>query len=150
MTTRWTAGTRVTIRKIKQTGVVTEELGEGRYRVAVGSLHLTCRGEELVAAEPKKKNPNDPTPYHHTLAQNRRDKVPQEVDLHGMTADEATRAVDSLIDRAVLAGTREIRIVHGLGSGRLQHAIHAYLSSCGAVKNFRISDWNPGVTVVYL
>ena len=67
-----------------------------------------------------------------------------------MNVEDATRAVDAYIDRAVLAEMHEVQIVHGLGTGRVQQAVHAYLAKCGAVRHFKVSEWNPGATVVYL
>lgn len=60
----------------------------------------------------------------------------------GLTVEEALPKVDKLIDQALLHGLEKICIIHGVGSGRLRNAIHQYLSGHRAVKNF-----SPGETI---
>lgn len=150
MTSKWQPGQRVAVLNLKKEGVIVEAISKKRYRVAIGSINIVCEEHQLGPASPKGKDPNEVTQYHRSLAIGRRDAIPKELDLHGFTADDARRAVESLVDRAVMAGTHELRVVHGLGSGRVQNAIHEFLSTCGAVRHFKISEWNAGITVIYL
>jgi DNA mismatch repair protein MutS2 len=43
-----------------------------------------------------------------------------ELDLRGYRAEEGWEALDRLIDRAIPAGTAEIGVIHGFGTGRLR------------------------------
>lgn len=59
-----------------------------------------------------------------------------QINVIGLTIEEALPKVDKLIDQALLHGLEKISIIHGVGSGRLRSAIHQYLSEHRAVKNF--------------
>lgn len=50
-----------------------------------------------------------------------------ELDLHGLSIDEAIRVLDKWIDQALLAGHRYLRIIHGKGKGLLRQEVLAYL-----------------------
>jgi dsDNA-specific endonuclease/ATPase MutS2 len=64
--------------------------------------------------------------------------APKSIDLHGMSADNAIRAVEQHLNRVILNGT-----------GRVRSAVHNLLSSLGVVRAFRLNDENPGETDVY-
>jgi dsDNA-specific endonuclease/ATPase MutS2 len=53
--------------------------------------------------------------------------IPPELDLRGLTADEAWDRVDRLIDRALPVGLDRVTIVHGMGPGRLREKLLARL-----------------------
>ena len=46
----------------------------------------------------------------------------------GLTVDEALPLVDKALDKAILAGRNRIRVVHGVGTGRLRQAVRGYLT----------------------
>jgi DNA mismatch repair protein MutS2 len=61
--------------------------------------------------------------------------------------------VDKLLDEAALAERREIRVVHGHGSGRLRKAVASLLNGHPHVATFHAADpshGGGGVTVVEL
>jgi DNA mismatch repair protein MutS2 len=66
------------------------------------------------------------------------------IDLHGLRVDAALQQLDHWIDRAIVAGHNQLKIVHGKGQGILRRHIHDYLSRHDAVKKI-IQDHNrPG------
>jgi DNA mismatch repair protein MutS2 len=70
-----------------------------------------------------------------------------------MTVDEALEQVDKHLDDAFVAGLKEIRVIHGKGTGALREAITSHLKKHRQVNNFRFGDFNEGgtgVTVVSL
>ena len=71
-----------------------------------------------------------------------------DIDLHGMTVDDAIAAVEMFVNDALLAGLAEARVMHGRGAGRLKAAVHQYLRGLGVVASFRIDPRNPGVTII--
>jgi dsDNA-specific endonuclease/ATPase MutS2 len=76
-----------------------------------------------------------------------------EVDLRGMDADEALRAVDQGLDGAVLAGLHELRIIHGVGRGVLRAAVERHLRAHSQVASQRlglVGEGGRGVTVAVL
>jgi DNA mismatch repair protein MutS2 len=76
-----------------------------------------------------------------------------EVDLRGMRADEVDGFLLSSIDQAVRADRRELRIIHGKGTGALRERVVELLRKETRAKSFRMGLWNEGgagVTVVEL
>jgi DNA mismatch repair protein MutS2 len=79
--------------------------------------------------------------------------VQRELDLRGMTADEAFPLIDKFIDDAVLAGLNRIDVIHGKGTGALRKKVSEFLSRHPCVRSFRLGEWNEGgvgATVVEL
>ena len=79
--------------------------------------------------------------------------VPRELDLRGMTADEAFPLIDKFIDDAVLAGLHRIDVIHGKGTGALRKKVSEFLARHPRVRSFRLGEWNEGgvgATVVEL
>jgi DNA mismatch repair protein MutS2 len=69
-----------------------------------------------------------------------------ELDIRGMTGDEALPMVDKFIDDAVLAGLHRIDIIHGKGTGALRKKVTDFLSQHPRVKAHRLGEWNEGGT----
>jgi len=79
--------------------------------------------------------------------------VTTEVNLIGMTADEARDRVDKLLDDAFLAGAESIRIIHGHGKGILRKAIADLLTGHPQVEKFSLAPpekGGGGATIVEL
>ncbi len=74
-----------------------------------------------------------------------------ELDLRGLTTEEALMEVDKFLDDARLSGLERITIIHGKGTGALRAAVQAHLRSCPGVATFRLGAYGEGesgVTVV--
>ena len=70
-----------------------------------------------------------------------------------MTTAEALPEVEAFLDSAVLANLPEVRIVHGMGTGKLRAAVHDFLRKNKRVASFRLGKYGEGesgVTVVTL
>jgi DNA mismatch repair protein MutS2 len=79
--------------------------------------------------------------------------VPAEVNLIGLTVEEARERVDKVLDDAALSERREIRLVHGFGAGRLRKAVADMLEGHPLVSSWRLggpSEGGGGATVVEL
>ncbi|MCD4692020.1 MAG: Smr/MutS family protein, partial [Calditrichales bacterium] len=79
--------------------------------------------------------------------------ISNELNLRGLTVDEAIRKVESYLDSAVMSSWDEVRLVHGKGTGALRQAVHKYLSGLKTIKEYRLGKWgegDSGVTVVLL
>ena len=107
----------------------------------------------LVKDTPKEKP--RPSQYKHNASHAmfvaKTESTGQEVDVRGMTTDEAIPYVDRAIDDALLAGISQVRIIHGKGTGALRAGLHAYLKghrSVAAVALADLSMGGAGVTVV--
>ena len=77
--------------------------------------------------------------------------VSSEVNLIGMTTDEAIPVMEKYLDDAYLAHLEQVRVVHGRGTGALKNAVHARLRKLKYVKEFRLGvfgEGDTGVTIV--
>lgn len=76
-----------------------------------------------------------------------------ELDLRGMTSDDAVMAMERFIDNAVLSGLHVLTVIHGKGTGALRAAVHQGLKSNRYVKSYRLGKYgegDTGVTIVEL
>lgn len=74
-----------------------------------------------------------------------------EIDLRGMRADEALRAVSYFIDDSIQLEQARVRILHGTGTGALRELVRNYLRTVPGVRSFRdehVQFGGAGVTVV--
>ena len=78
-------------------------------------------------------------------------QISPEVNLIGMTTDEAISVLDKYLDDAYLAHLSQVRVVHGRGTGALKTAVHKRLKQLKYVKEFRLGvfgEGDTGVTIV--
>jgi DNA mismatch repair protein MutS2 len=80
-------------------------------------------------------------------------EIPSELNVIGLTIEDALPKVDKFIDQALLHGLERVLIIHGVGSGRLRDAIGKYLNDHQGVKGFAPGETmrgGRGITVVDL
>ena len=83
----------------------------------------------------------------------RREPCSDEIDLHGLIADEALFKLDRYLNDAFVAGMLQVRVVHGKGTGILRQAVREMLKNHPLVESFRAGDVREGgggATVVEL
>ena len=73
-----------------------------------------------------------------------------EINIIGTRVDDAIKAVDRFLDRALLMGLDKVYIIHGIGTGRLRDAVSAYLKGHPSVASFVTGEINEGVTTVVI
>ena len=71
-----------------------------------------------------------------------------EINVLGMTVEEALYEVDNFIDKAVTDNLEEIKVIHGVGTGRLRKAIAEHLKRHKNVESFRSGKYGEGETGV--
>jgi len=126
-------GDKVRIPHLGLTGSVVE-VRKGRVTALADGLRLSLDRAAVVPAElvdPKSGTEPAGTADNAVPAGSWRwaespPEVVHEVDLRGIRGEEAWEQLDRLIDRAIPAGLNEIRVIHGVGTGRLR----AYLLAC--------------------
>jgi DNA mismatch repair protein MutS2 len=92
-------------------------------------------------------------PKGQYLSQGEVQEVPSQLNVIGLTVEDAIPKVDQFIDQALLHGLEKIHIVHGIGSGKLRNAIGKYLQGHRGVKHFAPGDrmrGGDGITIVEL
>jgi DNA mismatch repair protein MutS2 len=120
-------------------GLVTVQAGRLTLRVARSEIEPVPGGAIRTPAA--------------TVSLPTREDVPRELRLLGLTSDEARAAVDKLLDDAALAGHREVRLVHGKGTGALRRAVEGCLRGHPLVSAYRLAEpaaGGAGATVVAL
>ena len=149
-----------------------EKLDRGRAEVAVRGKRLQCRPEELAlvatggrgaatAAGGSRATATPPAPASAERRGHRGSSspdvaaapAPPELNLIGERVEPALDRLDEYLDRALLAGGPEVRVVHGHGSGRLRQAVREHLRSHPAVAAHRPGERDEGgngATVVTL
>jgi DNA-nicking Smr family endonuclease len=76
--------------------------------------------------------------------------VQDELDLHGLTRDEARREVDAYLRKSAKRGVRCVRLIHGIGYGSsggepvLRGMVHSWLVQTDAVVAFCAANRNDG------
>lgn len=77
--------------------------------------------------------------------------ISPEINLLGLTGDEAISRLDKYLDDAYLSHLKSVRIVHGKGTGALRKAIHQYLRRQKIVREYHLAEFgegDAGVTIV--
>lgn len=77
--------------------------------------------------------------------------ISTEINLLGMTCDEAIAALDKYLDDAYLSHLPSVRVVHGKGTGALRNAVHSHVKRLKYVKDYRLGEFgegDAGVTIV--
>ena len=90
---------------------------------------------------------------HAAIRHIRKPEINPELDLHAMTIDEAIPYMQEYLDEAFRSGMKEVRIVHGKGTGVLRQAVVRELKKHPLVKSYRTGDrfeGGTGATVVHL
>ena len=131
-----------------------DKLVADRAEVLVHGKRVRCRPEELAPAGPVQTGPTKLKPLPvKTRDLDESASVAPEINLIGQRVEPALEELDSYIDRALLAARKEVRVVHGHGSGRLRQAVREHLRSHRGVTSIRSgapNEGGDGATVVTL
>ena len=142
-----TAGQRVRVLDLGvEAEIVSGPDAEGRVRLKRGAWNIESHASRLTAAAPPVA---ERRPVAGTWVPSD-DPPPLQVDLRGMESDEALTTLDAGLDRAVLSGLSELRIVHGIGRGVLRAAVERHLRGHPQVAGQRpgeVGEGGRGVTV---
>ena len=149
-------GDAVMIVNIGKQGVVLEEPdASGNVEVQAGIIKTRTKLKNLRLVEEQSTftDKNDKkSNVSEIRKQVSRDCI-DEIDLRGMTGDEAWFKADKYLDEAMLTGYHTVRLIHGKGTGALKAALWKYLKGDRRIKSFRIGQYGEGdggVTVVEL
>ena len=150
-------GQEVVIAEFDQLATVTALPDKnGMVAVRAGILKTKVPLQGLRAPDkfqkPAKKK-LQPRPAPRTTVDRAERNASMELNLLGMTVEEALMAVDQFIDHAVMTNQNVLYLIHGKGTGALRSAIQAHLKGHRNVKSFRLGRYGEGeagVTVVEL
>ena len=144
-------GMSVIISELEQEGIVCSLPDKSdNVMVQSGIVKLKCHISQLE--EVKKKN-DDKKSSNPTNSFNKARDLSTEVNLIGMTKDEALPVLEKYIDDAYLSNVGSVRIVHGKGTGILKKAVQEFLKNHPHVKSYRLGmygEGDSGVTIAEL
>ncbi len=148
-------GTMVYVAGFQDAATILEAPGSGdpAVLVRIGALSLRAPIENLRIAANVSSDRREPRPSASSIAMEKAQSVSAEVDLRGMTSDEAFLTLDKYLDDAILAGLSQVRVIHGKGTGALRRAVTEYLKGHRCVAESRlgeVSQGGSGVTVARL
>jgi DNA mismatch repair protein MutS2 len=125
-------------------GEVLELRGDGRVVVVVGAMRMVVDRKTLVLLPPEGKRAGTPPMLEAPPAS----ESNLEIDLRGMTGDEAEMATVAAVDAAVLAEQPYLRIIHGMGTGVVRERVRRVVSSDRRVAHYEFAPRNQGGTGV--
>ncbi|MDE6714554.1 MAG: endonuclease MutS2 [Lachnospiraceae bacterium] len=163
-------GTPVKIKSMNLTGTITiRPDSRGYVSVQCGIITSKVHVSDLLKADPEepakqasskasgKASKYHPQSYSNQSSGNSRMDISKvsnmsaEINVIGMTVDEAVARIDKHIDDAYLCHLPSIRIIHGKGTGALRKGIHNYLNGCPYIRTYHLAqpgEGDAGVTVV--
>ena len=144
---------KVYITNLNQNGIVISNINKNdEVQVQIGLIKTNVNIKYLEPAKQLKNDLTKPTILSTPKVSKTR-TANSEINVIGLTVDEAIPLIDKFLDDCFLAKIQTARIVHGKGTGKLRQAIHSYLKKQKKVKSFRIGTYGEGemgVTVVEL
>jgi DNA mismatch repair protein MutS2 len=129
-------------------GEVLEVRPDGRLVVAMGAMKVVVDAADATrtAASPPRA-----VPPPASSAPSASSPSSLEIDLRGMTGDEAEMATVAAVDAAVLAEQPFLRIIHGMGTGVVRERVRRVVSKDGRIARYGFAPRNQGgsgVTIV--
>jgi len=128
-------------------GDVVEIRGDGKVVVAVGSMRIVTDLSTVTVTS--RKDERKPRVETAPLLRRPADVAASlEIDLRGMTGDEAEMATVAAVDAAVLAEQPFLRIIHGMGTGVVRDRVQRVVSKDERVSRYAFAPRNQGGTGV--
>lgn len=150
-------GTHVRVLSMNLIGTVTAPPSpRGEITVQMGSLSTKTKINNLEILvgykdpEEAKKAPKG-AGGSGKIKMSKAASISHEINLLGLTVDEAVAKLDKYLDDAYISRIPQVRIVHGKGTGALRNGVTAYLRGVPYIKSFRlgeIGEGDTGVTIV--
>jgi len=142
-------GMRVLLGNMKtEAEVLTMPDGRGRLKIRAGNLIIEAKLSDLSKVESAGNDVKSMGVKYEPV-----ESINPELDLRGLTFDEAQPKLERYLEDAYLAGLGLVRIIHGKGTGALRQKVTEYLRSHHWVETTQLGNYNEGgagVTVVKL
>ena len=152
-------GAKVYVTNIGQEGVVQNiRLQKNEAEILCGNMRVRSKISDLAVVfhetkaqtvkKPtwKKKAESEKVQISKRLVEKRAPSL--EINVIGLTVQEALPDVEAFIDAAVVSNLEEVRIVHGVGTGKLRAGIHEFLRKHKNVAEYRLGQYGEGETGV--
>lgn len=127
-------------------------LQKTKAEVAIGDLRSFVNLSKLEVIDNKIENRNSKNSSSSSYSETARDMSPQ-IDVRGMRGDEALIEVEKYLDKALMMGFNQIRILHGKGDGILRKIIRESLKKykeVNSIESEHVDFGGDGISVVTL
>ena len=116
---------------------------DGTYEIQAGIMKLKAKKSEIYLLENENPYVQKGRPKHSGREMKVAAMNP-EVDLRGMDSVEAICVMDRYLDEAMRSNLKQVRIIHGKGTGVLRKAVHESLKRNKYVKKYRLGVYGEG------
>ena len=137
-------GTRATVLSVNK---------DGTLQLQAGILKISAKQEEVRVVEGETQSQKEARKIIQRAERTLRAPAARELDLRGMTTDEALITLENFLDAAMMGKLETVTIIHGKGTGAVRAAVRNYLKRSRYVKAFRpgrYGEGEDGVTVAEL
>lgn len=117
---------------------------DGTYELQAGIMKLTVKPSEVYLLENENPYQQKASRPAHSGREMKMSAMPMEVDLRGMDAVEAICVLSRYLDEAMRSNLKQVRIIHGKGTGVLRAAVQQELRKNKYVKKFRLGQYGEG------
>ncbi len=120
----------------------------GRVRVKVGNVTMLTELKNLIRKDAAAK-----PGIASTIITDYAPEPGMDLDIRGLTFDEAEPLIQNYIDDAGNAGFETVTIIHGKGTGALRKKVQDFLAHNQRIASFRLGNWDEGssgVTILVL
>ena len=147
------AGDTVELLKLGTKATVLQVNKDGMLLIQAGIMKITVKPDEVYLLPDQGTGTQIKKIAERASRELRSMGASPEVDLRGMSQDEAINALDRFLDDALLAKLPSVRIIHGKGTGVLRKAVQQHLKRNKRVKSVRLGvygEGEDGVTIAEL
>jgi DNA mismatch repair protein MutS2 len=132
------------------TGEVIELRSDGKVVVAAGAIRMVAdpSSVQVVTGREERRMRTGTAPPLSGASTSERAPASLEIDLRGMTGDEAESATLAAVDAAVLAEQPFLRIIHGMGTGVVRDRVQRVVSRDRRISRYNFAPRNQGGTGV--
>lgn len=143
-------GDEVYVKSFNNTGTINGiKEKKGEIEVLFGNIKSTVKLSDCFNAKKQAIQSEKPKVSRSV----ERSSPKAEINIIGKTVSEGVEEVEKFIDQAVVSNIPEIRIIHGMGTGKLKKGVWDYLKTNKNVSEYRLGRYGEGesgVTVVTL
>lgn len=143
-------GDEVYVKSFNNTGTINGiKEKKGEVEVLFGNIKSTVKLSDCFNAKKQAIQSEKPKVSRSV----ERSSPKAEINIIGKTVAEGVEEVEKFIDQAVVSNIPEIRIIHGMGTGKLKKGVWDYLKTNKNVSEYRLGRYGEGesgVTVVTL
>lgn len=143
--------TKVFVTTLDKNGIILSNINKSNeVQVQIGLIKTNVNIKFLEEPHKLKDDLTNPIISSHATVSKTR-SANSEINVIGLSVDEALPLVDKFLDDCFLAKLKTARIVHGKGTGKLRQGIHSFLKKHNRVKSYRVGTYGEGemgVTIV--